>query len=92
MKLLYKIKPQITNIKKPKGEYSINVVLGSAEEINNEKKEEALTYIKNAPELPSGYIDLAENYHYTYFLVGFALLLNFMWCGGGNSVKMSNFA
>ena len=62
IKLLYKIKPQITNIKNPNGKYSINVVLGSTEEINNEKKEEALTYIKNAPELPSGYIDLAEHY------------------------------
>lgn len=60
MKLLYKIKPQITNIKNPSGEYCLNVALGTNEEINNEKEEEAIAYINNAPELPNGYIDLAE--------------------------------
>lgn len=62
IKLLYKIKPQITNINTPSGEYIHNLVLGTEEEVVNEKINEALIYIKKAPELPAGYIDLAEGY------------------------------
>lgn len=62
IKLLYKIKPQITNIKIAKGEYIPNLVLGSEKEVNNEKIKEAKIYIRKAPNLPAGYIDLAEGY------------------------------
>ena len=62
MKLLYKIKPQITNIEDLNSEYIPSIALGSLEEISEDKFEEALTYVQSAPELPSGYIDLAENY------------------------------
>ena len=62
LKLLYKIKPEITNIEKGKGDYTSSIVLGSSEDVYIEKVEEAITYIKNAPDLPAGYIDLAESY------------------------------
>ena len=62
IKLLYKIKPEITNIKNPKSEYLPKFVLGSAKEVHNEKISEAELYIKKAPHLPAGYLDLAEAY------------------------------
>lgn len=62
IKLLYQIKPQISNIDNPKGDYIPYIVLGSKTEINNEKLEEARLYIKKASNLPAGYIDLAEAY------------------------------
>ena len=60
MKLLYDIKPHIT---KGKGEYKIHpqIVLGTENDINNNKLTEAKNYIKHAPKLPNGYIDLAQN-------------------------------
>ena len=62
IRLLYKIKPEITNIKNPKSEYLPKFVLGSAKEVHNEKISEAELYIKKAPHLPAGYLDLAEAY------------------------------
>lgn len=60
--LLYKIKPEITNSLANKSEYISDLVLGSDFEVNNEKMREARIYIHKAPNLPSGYIDLAESY------------------------------
>lgn len=61
LKLLYKIKPDITNDNKLKGDYVPYLVLGDDEEINISKAREAKNYIYNAPTLPSGYIDMAES-------------------------------
>ncbi len=61
LKLLYKIKPDITNDNKLKSEYVPYLVLGDEEEINISKVREAKNYIYNAPALPSGYIDMAES-------------------------------
>lgn len=60
--LLYKIEPDITNDRKLKGEYIPYLVLGDETEVNYSKAKEAKNYIRQAPELPSGYIDLAESY------------------------------
>lgn len=62
VKLLYKIKPQLTNVIDPKSEYIPYLILGTEKEVNNEKIKEAKIYIKKAPNLPAGYIDLAEGY------------------------------
>ena len=60
--LLYKIKPDITNSKEASGVYLPFVVLGNNVDVNNSKSKEAKRYIKKAPNLPNGYIDLAESY------------------------------
>jgi len=59
MKLLYEIKPDITS---GKASYSIHpkIIFGNEEEINKSKFDEAQNYIKQAPSLPNGYIDLAQ--------------------------------
>lgn len=62
VKLLYKIKPQITNVNETQSEYIPFLVLGEEEEVTNEKIKEAKIYIKKAPNLPAGYISLAEGY------------------------------
>ena len=62
VKLLYKIKPQITNSEDLKYDYIPYLVLGNAKDVTNEKIKEAKTYIKKASQLPAGYIDLAEGY------------------------------
>lgn len=62
VKLLYKIKPEITNVEKPTGTYISSLVLGSQKDINRQKFKEAKDYVKNAPNLSAGYIDLAESY------------------------------
>jgi tetratricopeptide (TPR) repeat protein len=62
IKLLYKIKPDITNKKESNGDYLPGLVLGTKSEINSEKLEEAKNYVKKAPKLPIGYINLAEEY------------------------------
>ena len=62
IKLLYKTKPDITNSKDNDSEYIPYLVLGTKEEMNDTKFEEANLYIDKAPNLPSGYIDLAEAY------------------------------
>ena len=57
--LLYEIKPDITN---NKAKYSIHpkVIFNSIENINKTKVKEAKNYINQAPDLPNGYIDLAQ--------------------------------
>ncbi len=62
VKLLYKLKPQITNDEELKYDYIPFLVLGNDKEINNEKIKEAKNYIQKASQLPAGYIDLAEGY------------------------------
>lgn len=62
IKLLYKIKPQITDSEDFKADYIPYLVMGSEKEVNNDKIREAKIYIKKAPNLPAGYIDLAEGY------------------------------
>lgn len=62
IKLLYKIKPDITNISDANGDYIPYLVFGNDTEVNHAKTKEAKNYIRKAPELPSGYIDLAESY------------------------------
>ena len=62
IKLLYDIKPDITNSTKIEGKYVPYIIIGDDETINIAKKREAKTYIKNAPTLPAGWIDLAESY------------------------------
>ena len=62
IKLLYKIKPDITNSNDIVAEYRSEFVLGSTEEINRAKITEAKNYIKNAPSIVTGYIDLAETF------------------------------
>ena len=59
MKLLYDMKPDISD---GKSQYSIHskLVLGDVTDINDVKLEEAKNYIKQAPSLPNGYIDLAQ--------------------------------
>ena len=59
MKLLYDIKPDITA---GKPSYSIHpkMIFGEPEEINKTKVSEAENYIRQAPSLPNGYIDLAQ--------------------------------
>lgn len=60
--LLYNMKPQITDTDEYKAEYIPYFVLGDGKEVNSEKIKEAKIYIKKAPNLPAGYIDLAEGY------------------------------
>ena len=62
VELLYSIKPDITNSEEQKGEYLPALVLGNEEQITSAKIEEAKNYIRKAPQLPAGYIDLAEGY------------------------------
>ena len=62
MKLLYKIKPDVTNSHELKSEYVPYLLLGDDEEVNISKAREAKNYIYHAPTLPGGYIDLAESY------------------------------
>ena len=63
VKLLYKIKPDITNVENQiEYDYIPSFVLGDEKEVSNAKIREAKTYIKNAPEMVTGYMDLAEAY------------------------------
>lgn len=66
IRLLYNIEPTITNtpIKELKTDGLIYapVVLGAEEEISKRKIKEAENYIKKAPNLPNGYVDLAIAY------------------------------
>lgn len=62
VKLLYKIKPDITNTNQIVSEYIPHLVLGNDEEVTSAKISEAREYIEKAPKLPAGYIDLAEGY------------------------------
>lgn len=64
--LLYALIPDITNT--PISEFNTShqffapIVIGSVEQINSRKLLEAKNYIKSAPNLPGGYIDLATAY------------------------------
>lgn len=66
LKLLYLLLPQITNT--PKKDFNTKdliyapIILGTSAEISSRKIEEAKNYIKNAPELSGGYIDLGIAY------------------------------
>ena len=63
VKLLYKIKPDITNTENNiEYDYIPAFVLGDEKEVSNAKISEAKTYIRNAPEMVTGYMDLAEAY------------------------------
>lgn len=66
VKLLYLLLPQITNTPKKdfntKGLIYAPVILGTSAEISSRKIEEAKNYIKNAPDLANGYIDLGIAY------------------------------
>lgn len=62
VKLLYKIKPDITNVDEGSWDYLPSIILGDEEEVNNAKIREAKTYIRKAPEISAGYMDLAEAY------------------------------
>ena len=66
IKLLYKLIPDITNtpLKEldTKGLVYAPVVLGNSREMSSRKVEEAKNYIKNAPEIAGGYIDLGIAY------------------------------
>ena len=62
LKLLYKIKPDITNKGDMPSEYVPYLVLGDDEDISFSKAKEAKHYIYQAPTLPGGYIDLAESF------------------------------
>lgn len=61
LKLLYKIKPDITNSNVLKSDYIPYLILGDEEDINYSKAKEAKNYIYQAPSLPGGYIDYAES-------------------------------
>ena len=66
IKLLYKLIPDICNtpINKLdiKGKIYAPIVLGTSDEISSRKVKEAKNYIKNAPELSGGYVDLGIAY------------------------------
>lgn len=64
LQLLYKTRPDVTNSAEIKYEYLPEFLLGNKDEILNIKINEAKTYIQKAPELPGGYMDLAEGYVY----------------------------
>ncbi len=60
LELFYKIKPDITNADELKYKYIPYLVLGDDKEVNSAKINEAKKYIKNAPKVPAGYIDIAQ--------------------------------
>lgn len=66
IKLLYKMIPNITNT--PPEEFKTKnliyspIILGTNTQINSRKLKEALNYIKKAPDLSGGYVDLAVAY------------------------------
>lgn len=64
MKLLYKLVPDITNSNdiNTKGLIYSPIILGTAKDISMRKLKEAQNYIKQAPDIPGGYIDLATAY------------------------------
>lgn len=66
LNLLYKLVPDITNTPMSqfdtRGQFFPHIILGSDEQITSQKIIEAQNYIKQAPELPNGYLDLAAAY------------------------------
>ncbi len=61
IKLLYMIKPDITNKSEPAKIYA-PILLGTREKIMSQKIEEAQDYIKSNPNISAGYINLASEY------------------------------
>lgn len=66
LKLLYKMLPEITNTPQEqintKGLIYSPIILGTNEQISNRKLKEAQNYIRKAPEVSGGYVDLAVAY------------------------------
>ena len=66
IRLLYKLVPTITNTPqkdlKTKGLVYAPIVLGTSNQISLRKLKEAQNYIKNAPDLAGGYIDMGIAY------------------------------
>lgn len=66
LSLLYKLVPDITNTQMSKYnkdyQFYAPIVIGGTKEANSKKLVEAQNYIKAAPNLPNGYIDLASAY------------------------------
>lgn len=64
IKLLYKLVPAITNSEKvnTKGLVYAPIVLGTSKEISLRKLKDAQNYVKSAPDIPSGYVDLGVAY------------------------------
>ena len=64
IKLLYKLAPDITNNRNFDTEGLIYppIILGTSKDIANRKLKEAQNYVKKAPDMTIGYIDLAEAY------------------------------
>ena len=64
IKLLYKLAPDITNNRNINTEGLIYppIILGTSKDIANRKLKEAQNYVKKAPDMPNGYVDLAEAY------------------------------
>ena len=62
LELFYKIKPDITNADELRYEYIPFLVFGDNKEVNSAKMNEAKKYIKNAPTIPAGYIDIAQTF------------------------------
>lgn len=60
LELLYKIKPDITNAQELEYSYVPYLVIGSNEDVNYSKLREAKNYIRRAPSLSGGYIDMAS--------------------------------
>ncbi len=58
--LLYKTKPDLTDKKNFPADYAQEIVIGGEKEITSAKIQEAKSYIRKAPNIPAGYIDLAE--------------------------------
>ncbi len=74
LELLYKIKPDITNDNQLKYLYIPYLILGGEEEVNEEKNYEAKNYIRNAPNVSAGYIDMAQtlvNQKRYYLAIGY---------------------
>ena len=64
IKLLYKLVPAITNSEKvnTKGLVYAPIVLGTSKEVSLRKLKDAQNYVKSAPDIPSGYVDLGIAY------------------------------
>ena len=64
IKVLYKLVPAITNSEKvnTKGLVYAPIVLGTSKEISLRKLKDAQNYVKSAPDIPGGYVDLGVAY------------------------------
>ena len=60
LELFYKIKPDITNAYELTYDYIPYPVVGNSSTVNDAKADEAKSYIRKAPTIPAGYIDLAQ--------------------------------